>query len=67
MRPTAHADTEWNKHAHGRAPEYGATPQTETATEARQGVTGHNVRYVLFFGIAGVVVAFALIFAVFFA
>ena len=27
----------------------------------RQGVTGHNVRYVLAFGIAGVVVAFAII------
>ena len=29
-------------------------------TRARQGVTGHNVRYVLIFGIAGVVIAFAL-------
>jgi hypothetical protein len=28
----------------------------------RQGVTGHNVRYVLFFGIAAVVIAFAIIF-----
>jgi hypothetical protein len=27
----------------------------------RQGVTGHNVRYMLFFGIAAVVIAFALI------
>jgi hypothetical protein len=27
----------------------------------RQGVTGHNVRYVLFFGIAAVVIAFAAI------
>jgi hypothetical protein len=27
----------------------------------RQGVTGHNVRYVLLFGIVGVVIAFALI------
>jgi hypothetical protein len=27
-------------------------------TEARQGVTGHNVRYVLWFGLAGVVVIF---------
>ena len=34
---TMHADTDWNKQAHGRAPEYGATPQTETATEARAG------------------------------
>ena len=29
-------------------------------TRARQGVTGHNVRYVLTFGIIGVVIAFAL-------
>jgi len=28
----------------------------------RQGVTGHNVRYVLFFGIAAVIIAFAVIF-----
>ena len=27
-------------------------------TEARDGVTGHNVRYVLGFGLAGVVLAF---------
>ena len=31
-----------------------------TTTEARQGVTGHNVRYVLAFGIAGVVIVFAI-------
>lgn len=65
MPTTAQAD--WNKQAHGRAPEYGTTPQTDTATEARAGVTGHNVRYVLYFGLAGVVVAFALIYAAFFA
>jgi hypothetical protein len=35
--------------------------RVETTTEARQGVTGHNVRYVLFFGIAGVL-AFAIIY-----
>jgi len=38
------------------------TPIVESATEARQGVTGHNVRYVLGFGLAGVIVAFALIY-----
>jgi hypothetical protein len=27
----------------------------------RQGVTGHNVRYVLLFGITGVVIAFGII------
>jgi hypothetical protein len=33
---------------------------TLNPTEARQGVTGHNVRYVLIGGIAAVVVAFIL-------
>lgn len=32
-----------------------------STTEARQGVTGHNVRYVLIFGLVGVILAFALI------
>ena len=40
-------------------------PNTEgeivrNTTQARQGVTGHNVRYVLAFGIIGVVIVFAL-------
>ena len=35
------------------------TPIVRTATEAREGVTGHNVRYVLLFGTAGVIVIFA--------
>jgi hypothetical protein len=35
--------------------------------KARQGVIGHNVRYVLGFGIAGAVIALALVYAVFFA
>jgi hypothetical protein len=40
-------------------------PQTErSATQARQAVTGHNVRYVLFFGIVGAIVALAAILAV---
>jgi hypothetical protein len=51
--------------AQGRAPEYGSTPQTDTATEARQGVTGHNVNVVLAVSLASVVVAFALIYAFF--
>lgn len=32
-------------------------PEVVSTEEARQGVTGHNVRYVLFFGIACAVVA----------
>ena len=39
----------------------------ESTTEARAAVTGHNVRYVLYFGLGGVVLAFALIYAAFFA
>jgi hypothetical protein len=35
--------------------------------EARQGVTGHNVRYVLGFGTAGVIVLFGIIYLFFFA
>jgi hypothetical protein len=38
----------------------------ETKTEARQGVTGHNVRYVLLFGTTAVIVAFAVIYIFFF-
>jgi hypothetical protein len=34
--------------------------------EARQAVTGQNVRYVLGFGLAGVIVAFAVIYAIYF-
>jgi hypothetical protein len=35
------------------------------ATQARAGVTGHNVRYVLFAGLAAVIVAFVIIYLVF--
>ena len=38
----------------------------ETKTEARQGTTGHNVRYVLLAGTFGVIVLFAIIYAAFF-
>lgn len=34
---------------------------------ARQGVTEHNVRYVLLFGLGGVVVAFGVLYMFFFA
>jgi hypothetical protein len=36
-------------------------PTVKTTTEARQGVTGHNVRYVLGLGLAGVVLAFVVV------
>jgi hypothetical protein len=35
--------------------------------QARQGVTGHNVRYVLFFGTLGAMVAVGAIYLAFFA
>jgi hypothetical protein len=38
-------------------------PTVKSANEAREAVTGHNVRYVLGFGLAGIVLAFALVYA----
>jgi hypothetical protein len=35
--------------------------------QARQGVTGHNVRYVLGAGLAAVVVAFVIVYLIYFA
>lgn len=47
-------------------------PQSDERTvvstqQARQGVTGHNVRYVLGIGIAAVIIAFAVLYAIYFA
>jgi hypothetical protein len=47
-------------------PERHGAQIVETTTEARQGVTGHNVRYVLAFGIGGVVVTFVILYFAFF-
>jgi hypothetical protein len=41
-------------------------PTIEPTTKARAGVTGHNVRYVLAFGLAGVIIGFLLIALYFF-
>lgn len=38
-----------------------------SAREARQGVTGHNVRYVLGFSLVALIVAFGIIWLIFFA
>jgi hypothetical protein len=35
--------------------------------QARQGVIGHNVRYVLGIGVAAVIVAFVVLYAIYFA
>ncbi len=37
-----------------------------STTDARSGVTGHNVRYVLVYGLAAVIAAFGIIFYVVF-
>lgn len=37
------------------------------AEEARQGVTGHNVRYVLGIGLAAAIVAFTALYIIYFA
>ena len=43
-------------------------PRTVVPTQqARQGVTGHNVRYVLSIGVAAVIVAFVVLYALYFA
>ena len=44
-------------------------PTTEPvvpAPRARQGVTGHNVRYVLGFSIAAIVIAFIIVYLIYF-
>ena len=38
----------------------------ETTTEARQGVTGHNARYVLIWGTGGVIFVFVIAYVLFF-
>ena len=57
--------------ANPQAPEYkeGVDPRpkisnrpTLPATQARAGVTGHNVRYVLAAGLAAVIVAFVIVY-----
>jgi hypothetical protein len=54
-----------------RAPEYKdadrkvAQQPVVPAPRARQGVTGHNVRYVLGFSIAAVIAAFAVVYLVY--
>jgi hypothetical protein len=35
--------------------------------QARQGVTGHNVRYVLGIGLAAAIIAFVVLYAIYFA
>ena len=42
------------------------TQQTRTTTQARQGVTGHNVRYILLISTSAVIVGFVVVWLYFF-
>ena len=52
------------KHLSGQPTSSPQSP-TKTSVRSRGGVTGHNVRYVLAFGLGGVIIAFIVI-AIFF-
>ena len=68
------ADANWNR---DKAPEYPSAagtktstdirPATETPTEARAGVTGHNASVVLVISLAAVILAFVVIYIAFWA
>jgi hypothetical protein len=52
------------------APEYKEAdrrsgPNQENTERARAGVTGHNVRYVLSFGLLAVIIAFAIVYLIY--
>jgi hypothetical protein len=54
-----------------RAPEYKEAdrrtgPNPVSTPRARAGVTGHNVRYVLGFGLIAVIIAFVIVYLVYF-
>jgi hypothetical protein len=51
-----------DEHRFGGADRFGNNPNPRVVlntVDARQGVTGHNVRYVLGFGLLAIVIAFA--------
>ena len=60
-------EAEWTQGEREAAAQSETRPVVEDRTAARAGVTGHNVRYVLTISLAAIVVAFALIYAVFWA
>ena len=60
-------EAEWTQGKREAAARSETRPVVEDPTAARAGVTGHNARYVLMISLAAVVVAFALIYAVFWA
>jgi hypothetical protein len=42
------------------------SPPIVPAPRARQGVTGHNVRYVLGFGLTAIIIAFLIVYLLYF-
>jgi len=58
---------EWTQREREAAARTSDRPVVEDTTAARAGVTGHNARYVLLISLAAVIVAFALIYAAFWA
>jgi hypothetical protein len=57
---------QWNMQQDERSPARAPDAKLVPTNRARQGVTGHNVRWVLTLGTAGVIVAFAIIFLLYF-
>lgn len=51
---------EWSEHETVHSP-------VMSAQDAREGAVGHNVRYVLAFGVAAIVIAFVVVYVVYFA
>jgi hypothetical protein len=53
-----------------RSPEQSSSagrPIEKSTNEAREGATGHNVRYMVVFGLASVIIGLAIVYAYFFA
>ena len=65
--PRQHADSGNDQDmTHGNGGRAGSEPVERSTTQARQGVTGHNVRYVLTAGVLAVVVLFAIVYMIYF-
>jgi len=58
-------EAEWTRREREAAAQSQNRPVVEDATAARGAVTGHNARYVLLVSLAAIVVAFAVLYAVF--
>ena len=61
------SDTRSPEYPHPRSHEDDGPSPEMAATEARQGVKGHNVRYILTWGTIGAIVAVGLAYLAFFA